>query len=198
MAFKLARMSDEDPFAFESNGLLDFLPTPPESNEDLESAIPDLNAKSSFQHEKRPASPVLGYGSPPPDFDEEPSDFEDEVRGIMEREKRSMSFEMDVDENESSRPVASCTSLFVPSWTKKAYCSASRPRREVILTPPPEIVPTADSRVTETLAEPSDQFELLPMFESIAPLRVETASGRTVIFKRRAKPRPKPLPVRHH
>ena len=40
------------------------------------------------------------------------------------------------------------------------------------------------------------QLELLPMFESIAPLRVETAAGKTVIFKRRAKPRPKPIPVR--
>lgn len=44
--------------------------------------------------------------------------------------------------------------------------------------------------------EAAAPLELLPMFESIAPLRVETAAGKTVIFKRRAKPRPKPIPVR--
>jgi hypothetical protein len=31
--------------------------------------------------------------------------------------------------------------------------------------------------------------------EVIAPLRVETASGKKVIFRRRAKPVPKPIPV---
>jgi hypothetical protein len=40
---------------------------------------------------------------------------------------------------------------------------------------------------------------MLPDFaasiESIAPLRVETASGKKVIFRRRAKPVPKAIPV---
>jgi hypothetical protein len=47
---------------------------------------------------------------------------------------------------------------------------------------------------------PRPELELLPTFassiQSIAPLRVETASGKKVIFTRRAKPLPKPIPVR--
>lgn len=68
------------------------------------------------------------------------------------------------------------------------------------MTPPPDL---AEQYATATNGPPDEtmeseselRFELLPMFESIAPLLVETSSGRTVVFKRRAKPRPKPIPV---
>lgn len=64
------------------------------------------------------------------------------------------------------------------------------------MTPPPD-VPDQNAEGEEDIEmESAPQFELLPMFESIAPLRVETAAGKSVIFKRRAKPRPKPIPVR--
>jgi hypothetical protein len=65
--------------------------------------------------------------------------------------------------------------------------------RSIELTPPPE---TVNSMMEE---DPRPELELLPTFassiHSIAPLRVETASGKKVIFTRRAKPLPKPIPV---
>lgn len=120
-------MSDHEIFALESNGLLDFLPTPPESTSDVE-ANTDRNEKtgkngphpSTIDVGARPASPVMGYGSPPPDYDEEPSDFEDEVRGILDREKRATSLGLDSDDDENdlddhvpsqAAPVASCESF---------------------------------------------------------------------------------------
>lgn len=113
------KMASEMSLALESNGLLDLMPTPPDSTEedlslDLDPIIPTASAAVSLG--KRPASPAMSYGSPqPPDFDEEPSDFEDEVQGIMEREKRSLSKDlewnlnddMDMDTEEVGEPVAS-------------------------------------------------------------------------------------------
>lgn len=118
-------MSDHEALALESNGLLDFLPTPPESTKDTDTELGEKHPNPIFELERRrPDSPVLGYGSPPPEYDEEPSDFEDEVRGIIEREKRASSpgMRMDFDEEDvgmdmdlsgkasAPGPVASCES----------------------------------------------------------------------------------------
>lgn len=65
----------------------------------------------------------------------------------------------------------------------------------MVLTPPPDDDEPMEAEQEEEEEEGAGQFELLPMFESIAPLRVETAAGKTVHFRRRAKPRPKPIPV---
>ena len=224
-------MSDHEVLALESNGLLDFLPTPPESTKESEIDIEielGKNKKHSIpifelERERRPDSPVLGYGSPPPEYDEEPSDFEDEVQEIMEREKRNLSppIGMDFDDEDdmdmgvgmsskSSAPasapaVASCESNrhFEQSYSHGHEMSshtivASRPRKDLVLTPPPDVADQDQEGEDDVEMEmdAGPQLELLPMFESIAPLRVETAAGKTVIFKRRAKPRPKPIPVR--
>jgi hypothetical protein len=97
---------------FESNGLLDFFLTPPLSTEDDDILPPPLSRPAFLESGlQRPSRIEYDDGSPPPDFDEEPSDFEDEVMGIMEREKestsRAMHSAMDLDEVEDV-PVASC------------------------------------------------------------------------------------------
>ena len=110
-------MSQVDKPVFESNGLLDFFPTPPQSteNDDVRS-LPSMKQSGLIGNLDEPQRPKrISYDdeSPPPDFDEEPSDFEDEVMGIMEREKESSGrpayMGMDVDDEEEA-PVASCES----------------------------------------------------------------------------------------
>lgn len=77
--------------------------------------------------------------------------------------------------------------LHVSLYDTLGLMVASRPQSPVFHTPPPD----------EEMDEP--QLKMLPDFaasiESIAPLRVETASGKKVIFRRRAKPVPKAIPV---
>jgi len=176
-------MGETQKAIFEPNGLLDIFPTPPQSlEEDLEP--PAETASRSI--EQRPSQ--FQYEDdepPPPDFDEEPSDFEDEVLGIMEREESSSSRPyggMDIDDEEDM-PIASCESIF-----STELMIASRPKSPVFHTPPPD--------------DDEPQLKMLPDFaasiESIAPLRVETASGKKVIFRRRAKPVPKAIPVSPH
>lgn len=96
---------------FESNGLLDFFPTPPESTEDVDVLPP----RTSNSMPKRPDRFEYEDEAPPPDFDEEPSDFEDEMNEIMEREKQSSSRQVhgkDLDyDMDDVRPVASCESI---------------------------------------------------------------------------------------
>lgn len=115
-------MSENETLGFESNGLFDFLPTPPESTKSAADTLQTWKPQSSSILEKRPESPVLGYGSPPPDYDEEPSDFEDEIQGIMDREQKASSTRMDFDEPEDEdeemripAPVASCMSSLLIS-----------------------------------------------------------------------------------
>lgn len=175
-------MSETRKPIFESNGLLDFFPTPPQSTEDN-----DIPHPATSKSEARPER--FQYEDddlPPPDFDEEPSDFEDEVLGIMEREAQSSSSSrpldgMDIDDEEEI-PVASC--MYLNIHGEVADNLASRPKSPRFLTPPPDDEP---------------RLQMLPDFaasiESIAPLRVETASGKKVIFRRRAKPVPKAIPV---
>jgi hypothetical protein len=108
-------MSEISKPVFESNGLLDFFPTPPHSTED--ESVQTHSRPSDFTKDQNepPRTKRIQYDddAPPPDFDEEPSDFEDEVMGIMEREKESSGrpayLSMDIDEEEEP-PVASCTS----------------------------------------------------------------------------------------
>jgi hypothetical protein len=107
-------MSETQKAVFEPNGLLDFFPTPPQSlEEDIE---PPKPAPRSI--ERRPLQFVYEDDDPPPpDFDEEPSDFEDEVLGIMEREESSSSRPfggMDIDDDEDM-PIASCEFAFIES-----------------------------------------------------------------------------------
>jgi len=188
-------MSEVDKPVFESNGLLDFFPTPPHSTEDGDAqSLPYRQQAPMQKTEELQRSERFSYDdeSPPPDFDEEPSDFEDEVKGIMEREKESSGrpayMGMDVDDGEEV-PVASCESSLLMDGEWKADNTASRRNPPVYLTPPPE-----------NRSDHTPQLEMLPAFASslevIAPLRVETASGKKVIFRRRAKPVPKPIPVR--
>lgn len=106
-------MGETQKAIFESNGLLDFFPTPPQSLEqDLE---PPTKAARVAQ---RPSQYQYDDDEPPPpDFDEEPSDFEDEILGIMEREQQSSSSSrpfdgMDIDDEEYM-PVASCESTII-------------------------------------------------------------------------------------
>jgi hypothetical protein len=101
-------MGDTQKSIFEPNGLLDFFPTPPQSlEEDTEPptkpapAIEQIPSQYQYDDDE----------PPPPDLDEEPSDFEDEVHGIMEREKSSSSRGgMDIDDDEEAMPIASCES----------------------------------------------------------------------------------------
>jgi len=109
-------MSQVDKPVFESNGLLDFFPTPPQSTEDGDAQSFPLRQQAPMQKTEelqRPERISYDDESPPPDFDEEPSDFEDEVMGIMEREKESSNrpayMGMDIDDEEGA-PVASCES----------------------------------------------------------------------------------------
>jgi hypothetical protein len=99
---------------FEPNGLLDFFPTPPQSTGDgLE---PSTKSQSRSVEPRPDQFEYDDDDGPPPDFEEEPSDFEDEVMGIMERQKQSSSsrpptqgMDIDFDEDEDM-PVASCES----------------------------------------------------------------------------------------
>lgn len=108
-------MAETKKAIFEPNGLLDFFPTPPQSTGDADVAPPPPN---SHAISNRPDTFEYDDEPPPPDFDEEPSDFEDEVMGIMEREKESSSSSrpyggMDVDfDDEDVTPVASCKYLY--------------------------------------------------------------------------------------
>jgi hypothetical protein len=101
-------MSDTQKAIFEPNGLLDFFPTPPQS---LEEDIEPPTQPAPRPIEQRPSQYKYDDDEPPPpDFDEEPSDFEDEVHGIMEREESSSSRPfggMDIDDEEDM-PIASC------------------------------------------------------------------------------------------
>lgn len=193
-------MSQVDKPVFESNGLLDFFPTPPQSTEDGDvRSLPSMKQSGPMEkleepQPQRPERILYDDDEPPADFDEEPSDFEDQVMGIMEREKESSGrpgyMGMDIDDEEEP-PVASCESSrlsLAGHEERKADCIASRRKSPVYLTPPPE-----------DHSDQPPQLEMLPVFASsleiIAPLRVETASGKKVIFRRRAKPVPKPIPV---
>ena len=119
-------MSETQKAIFEPNGLLDFFPTPPQS---LEEDIEPPARPSTGSIEQRPSQYHYDdEGPPPPDFDEEPSDFEDEVLGIMEREKLSSSSPfggMDIDEEEEM-PIASCKSATIDytddSLTSEVSC----------------------------------------------------------------------------
>lgn len=122
----LGNMAESAFLSLESNGLLDFLPTPPRSTETT--SLDGDGAKSQKSKHDR-----MDFDSPPPpDFDEEPSDFEDEVQAVMDQERRSgpgmSKLEMELDlgygdtlpEASSSRkpeslaeqPVASCASAY--------------------------------------------------------------------------------------
>jgi len=97
---------------FESNGLLDFFPTPPDSTEDVDIQPPAAQFGTGHN---RPDQYQYEDDEPPPDFDEEPSDFEDEVQGIMKRENESSSRvfgEMDIDDADEE-PVASCEASYL-------------------------------------------------------------------------------------
>lgn len=112
-------MSEVDKPVFESNGLLDFFPTPPQSteNDDVQpvASLEQNGTMEKLDEPQRPERISYDDDEPPPDFDEEPSDFEDEVMGIMEREKESSGrpayMGMDLDDEEEA-PVASCESEF--------------------------------------------------------------------------------------
>jgi hypothetical protein len=105
-------MTDTAPPMLESNGLLDFLPTPPRSVETTSSNGDQTqgkgkgngNAGEQDDRNDRINQNGMDFGSPPPpDFDEEPSDFEDEMQEIMANEERSsrgtlqMSLDMDAE-----------------------------------------------------------------------------------------------------
>jgi hypothetical protein len=108
-------MGEPQKLVFEPNGLLDFFPTPPQSTED--DIDPPAKPRSKPEEKRLNRFEYDDDDGPPPDFEEEPSDFEDEVMGIMEREKQSSSsrpptqgMDVDFDEDEDM-PVASCESL---------------------------------------------------------------------------------------
>jgi hypothetical protein len=110
-------MDEDSSLTLESNGLLDFFPTPPLSTENDDQLPPQGDAS------KRPSRPSRGYGgqeeddAPPPEYEEEPSDFEDEMMEIMERGQESIlpastfrtSTRDGMDEDMfPNRPLASC------------------------------------------------------------------------------------------
>lgn len=118
-------MGEDSTLTLESNGLLDFFPTPPLStkNGNENDDLPQATTSASVSKPKH-SRPTYDYGfddddAPPPEYDEEPSDFEDEMMGIMEREQESVLptsslkstdvHELD-EETFSDRPLASCRS----------------------------------------------------------------------------------------
>lgn len=133
-------MGDDGSLTLESNGLLDFLPAPistENENRNEEDSADNLGLDSTAlrgEGSRSRPSPHRwmdngGGDPPPPDYDEEPSDFEDEIEGIMEREQDSMSRNesrsimddmMNGDEDQEARPIASCTFRFPRShdWSR--------------------------------------------------------------------------------
>jgi hypothetical protein len=113
-------MSETHKAVFEPNGLLDFFPTPPQS---LEDDIEPPNNPAPRTIEQRPSQYEYEDDEPPPpDFDEEPSDFEDEVQGIMEREESSSSRPfggMDIDDEEEEFHLIDSTD---DSFTSQVTC----------------------------------------------------------------------------
>jgi hypothetical protein len=203
-------MGHDDTLTLESNGLLDFFPAEPGNTKEIVNDADEESGRNGGPtYDQRLKNGHTGGDSPPPDFDEEPSDFEDEVEGIMQREKEStvpmqspgrMDEDLDIDQE---APVASCKH---PHYLTRELltldpASRSRPSRHNHLAQPPDDMKGMDVD-SNTNGGDGPQLELLPIFASslqtIAPLRVETASGKTVIFKRRAKPVPKPIPVSPH
>jgi len=124
-------MGEDSTLTLESNGLLDFFPTPPLSTENENDDLPQATISVSGSKQKH-SRPTYDYGfddddAPPPEYDEEPSDFEDEMMGIMEREQESILptstlkstniHELDED-TFSDRPLASCKSESVAQRSK--------------------------------------------------------------------------------
>jgi hypothetical protein len=118
-------MGEDSNLTLESNGLLDFFPTPPLSTENGNDndELPQATTSVSGSKQKH-SRPTYDYrfdddDAPPPEYDEEPSDFEDEMMDIMEREQESIlptsspkSKDINgMDEDTfSDRPLASCKS----------------------------------------------------------------------------------------
>lgn len=110
-------MGHDDTLTLESNGLLDLFPAEPGiTNEIVNDAYEEGGRNGGPTYDQRRKNGHAGGDSPPPDYDEEPSDFEDEIEGIMQREKESMvptqsrrSIDEDLD-IDGGAPVASCKS----------------------------------------------------------------------------------------
>jgi hypothetical protein len=110
-------MGHDDTLTLESNGLLDFFPAEPGNTKEIVNDADEESGRNGGPtYDQRLKTGHAGGDSPPPDYDEEPSDFEDEIEGIMQREKESMvpmqsrgrmSEDLNLDEE---APVASCKS----------------------------------------------------------------------------------------
>lgn len=110
-------MNEDSSLTLESNGLLDFFPTPPLSTENDDQLPTQADAAELLKRPPRRQEHQDDYDAPPPEYDEEPSDFEDEMMDIMEREQESISLASSfrsttkdgMDDNISQhRPLASC------------------------------------------------------------------------------------------
>ncbi|WOO80484.1 Chromosome transmission fidelity protein 18 [Vanrija pseudolonga] len=167
-------------------------------------AQPAPAARSPLASLARPPPSPIGY-SPPPELDEEPSDFEDEVQAMMELDNEEsvrrdvLKIAADADEKrvreeaakrrraaiiaatqadeETQGSSSSGTQMFEPSgiFGFEPLASTSRASR-VELTPPPPV-----AEVPELVFDSAGRL--------LRPLEAETASGRIVQFRRRNRPR---------
>ncbi|KAK4688524.1 chromosome transmission fidelity protein 18, partial [Tremellales sp. Uapishka_1] len=145
---------------FEPTGLLDFAPLPTPPESNPEDE--DFEMMMEMEREARRII------SPPPTREEEPQNLEDELRAMMEAEE--------VERNSKGGD-------FVPT----GLLDFDGP------TMVPESVPVAST--SRAVFTPPPELESLPMFRptrdscSLPPLQAESASGKTVMFKRRSKPK---------
>lgn len=160
------------------------LPTPPHVTDADSKDGDDVHMEEGHV---RPGE--LRMESPPPDFEYEPSDLEDEVKALMKSEQRdkpsfTSSRILDFDEPPISLPqppaLTPGTSLIEYHGAKLMSSAASR----ITLTPPLDI---DTARLDHLLNEPEPCF--------LPPLRAETASGSNISFKRRTKPKPPVSPL---
>lgn len=160
------------------------LPTPPHLTDADSKDGDDVHMEEGHV---RPGE--LRMESPPPDFEYEPSDLEDEVKALMKSEQRdkpsfTSSRILDFDEPPISLPqppaLTPGTSLIEYHGAKLMSSAASR----ITLTPPLDI---DTARLDHLLNEPEPCF--------LPPLRAETASGSNISFKRRTKPKPPVSPL---